>query len=135
PALSVPAIGFPLLRVPKVHAQTPLAPLPHRVAAAAKPAARPVPIRKVVRHRVPVVSDAHAQAPQAPTTQSGTPKDPFAAAPVVEDTVGTPMTLAATPAQAPPAVPATPADTPATAAATVTAPAEEPQPQTDGAAQ
>ena len=128
PALAVPRMSFPLLRVPKVHAQAPLPPLA-RPQSGSQAASKPV-ARKVVRQRVPVVSDVTHRVPQAPSPSVlGQPKDPFANVPVVVDTVGLPVALPSEASTAPPAVPATPATTdtaPADAAAPAAADAAAP---------
>ena len=87
--IALPNVGFPLLRVPKVHAIAPLPPLRHARQGAGA-AATPTAGTKTVRHRVPVVSDRHAQVPLS-SSKSKAEADPFAAAPVVNDQVGTPM--------------------------------------------
>ena len=67
PALSVPRIVFPELKVPAVRQQAPLPALPR----ATKPqAASPASTtQSVVPNRVPVVSDTHTQQAAAPAPQ------------------------------------------------------------------
>src|SRR4029079_2436445 len=99
PALAIPAVQFPVLRVPKVHAQAPLAPLPKASTAAAPQSAAPqTTTRKVVRHRVPVVSDVHSQLPPKSKSATRKAKDPFAGVPIVDDSIGTPLNLQSNPA-------------------------------------
>src|SRR5262249_45354261 len=96
PALSIPAVGFPQLRVPSVRRLAPLPPLAHQTAAAPRTSAaqKTGTGRHVVRRRVPVVSDTHSQGPPSSSTQKKQ-KDAFAAAPVVDDTIGLPVQLPA----------------------------------------
>jgi hypothetical protein len=100
PALSVPAMTFPLLGVPKLRAQPPLPALHHKAAAATPAASRHATHATPRTVRVPIVSDSHSQA-AAPQQTAKAPKDPFANVPVVSDSIGIPLNLPAT--QAPPA--------------------------------
>jgi hypothetical protein len=124
PRLSVPLLRIPTLAVPKLHAAPKPAAKPKLVdntaPATASTAARK---RKVVKHRVPVLTDKYEQTPAA-ATKKKEKKDPFADVPVVDDVVGAPPILsdapaapaAAAAAAAPvtPAAPATPTDPDAT---------------------
>src|SRR5690349_10850506 len=110
PTLALPAIGTPVIPVPKLR---PVAPLQTRAVpqTASHPvhAVAAVPGKRVVRHLVPVVSDKHSQvAPATSTSSASTPTDPYANAPVVSDSIGTPTALPSAP-QTPtaPAAPAT----------------------------
>ncbi|MDX6465891.1 MAG: large repetitive protein, partial [Gaiellaceae bacterium] len=116
PALSLPDIAVPLLRVPKLHALPGLPPVQHAAAQQRRAVPTQIPAaRTAVRRRVPVVSDTHAQIAPAPKTSSAAPADPFANAPVVSDDIGNPVALpASAAAPAPPVAttdPATPAPT------------------------
>ncbi|MDX6473646.1 MAG: hypothetical protein QOK22_2462, partial [Gaiellaceae bacterium] len=123
PALSLPDIAVPLLRVPKLHALPGLPPVQHAAAQQRRAVPTQIPAaRTAVRRRVPVVSDTHAQVAPAPKPSSAAPADPFANAPVVSDDIGIRVALpASAAAPAPPVAttdPATPAPTtdPATGA-------------------
>ena len=109
PVLSLPSVGFPLLRVPKVHRLAALPAVPHSTHAAQRTAGAAVPhaAQKISRQRVPVVSDSHSQVTPQTAAQKAAPKDPFAEAPVVVDTIGAPIELPATASAA-----SAPADTP-----------------------
>jgi hypothetical protein len=101
PMIGVPAVAFPLLRVPKLHA-APKAVAEHAQHAAAAPAAAAQPVkhvRKVVRRRLPVVADTHSTQPGAKQAPAK-PADPFLKVPVVEDDIGTMPALQAAPAPA-----------------------------------
>ena len=78
----------------------------HR-AAAAHAAARPAATRRTRTVHVPVVSNRYSVATPASTPKTAAKQDPFAKAPVVEDTVGAAPADAAT-ATAEPTAPATP---------------------------
>src|SRR4051794_414392 len=120
PKLAIPNAAPPLLSVPKVHALPALPPLraASRAHATVPPAKSPATTRKVVRHKVPVVSDKHTQVAASKGGAKSAPKDPFASAPVVDDQIGLPVALpaAASDATAPAAAP--PADTTTAAPAT-----------------
>src|SRR4051812_36602747 len=112
PNIAYPSVGIPLLRVPKLKALAPLPPLSHAHTPATTAGTHPVAgtraVPKTVRRRVPVVADSHTQTAPPAKQSVADPTDPFANAPVVSDSVGTPIAL--------PAVPATtvaPAPTPA----------------------
>src|SRR4051794_8253430 len=107
PNLAFPNVALPLLRVPKLHA---LAPLPARQTQASAAAAgihplQGVPVRRDVRHTLPVVTDAHTTLSPGTSVGHAKPKaDPFAKVPTVSDDTGGPMALPtaqAAPAQAP----------------------------------
>jgi hypothetical protein len=91
PNLATPALPAPLLRVPKLHL---LPALPAVATAPALPASKLVPKaqrtthRKLVRRRIPVVSDRHSQVALSDRAAKQTPHDPFADAPVVDDAIG-----------------------------------------------
>ncbi len=54
-------------------------------------------MQTTARHRVPVVSDTHAQAPYAKKAAAA-PRDPLRNVAVVEDDIGSPVALPAAPA-------------------------------------
>ncbi len=90
-AASCPALHFASFAVPKLHAAPKAAVIPP--AAAPRRVLKKMAVKPAVR-RVPVVSDVHTNV-AIPRTSSTSKPDPFANAPVVDDTVGGVPTLAA----------------------------------------
>jgi hypothetical protein len=139
PALTIPGVAFPHLAIKAAPAskaqrsQTRVASAPttpedtsgrrggidHRYSSAAVPVA-------TAPRRIPVVTDRYL--PQAaPAATPGTGQDPFAKAPVVQDSVGTPPLSPAAPAATAPQAPgAAAADQPATTQPQSTPPATDP---------
>ncbi|HEY2543485.1 MAG TPA: hypothetical protein VGH92_10595, partial [Gaiellaceae bacterium] len=86
PAVSIPAVVAPVLRVPTLHSLPPL-PQAKTSASAAKTAHAPATRAVRRRVRVPVVADHHTQIVAAAKPAKTLP-DPFAKAPTVADDVG-----------------------------------------------
>jgi hypothetical protein len=120
PALSIPAVGFPRLHVPRVHAVAPRPRLAPRPPLTPTKTSAPAPAltsraihhpprkattatRRIMRHRVPVVSDTHSQGLPPTPAQKAKAEDPFAEAAVVEDSIGAPVELSDSASTAPPA--------------------------------
>ena len=102
PTLSLPAVQFPMLRVPKLQRLAPLPPL-HHPSAAIPSATTASP--KLVRRRVPILTNTYSSQPPSTSTAAAqqysaaapaaTAAIPPPTAPVVESTVGTPVDLMA----------------------------------------
>lgn len=87
PRLVVPAVAFPTLAPPKLHAQAPLPVAPAQPAASKAASTRRT---RQVRHRVPIVSDLRTYPTTPKKKKKAAPADPFANVPTVVDTTGAP---------------------------------------------